>query len=313
MKNVVFAIGVLFFSGLIAANPSSYVVDKIVVFGDSLSDTGNFYDLTNHQVPHSPPYYQGRFTNGPVWIEHLMESYFPQTAMAHIRNYAYGGGGTGPNALVALDYEIERYLSTHENKADEHSLFIVWIGANDYLGLPKDADKAVMEVNAEIASELQRLVDAGAKYFMVLNLPDLGKIPMAKDYDQQEAMSYLSQRHNEILLKTVTQFQTTYPEVQWLYFDVGHMLDEVFESPERFGFKNINETCYLNGEEIFERHYSPQPVLWIAAHAKLAHPTDLCEGYLFFDPVHPTVLAHKIIAMNIRNELDQAGFSFHEF
>ena len=56
------------FSGIVAATP----LQNIVVFGDSLSDNGNLYEIMKHQLPQSPPYYKGRFSNGPVWVEHLI-------------------------------------------------------------------------------------------------------------------------------------------------------------------------------------------------------------------------------------------------
>jgi hypothetical protein len=43
--------------------------DNIIVFGDSLSDTGNAFEATGRREPPSPPYFAGRFSNGPVWVE----------------------------------------------------------------------------------------------------------------------------------------------------------------------------------------------------------------------------------------------------
>ena len=45
-------------------------INKVVYFGDSLTDTGNIY-MYGHIMPKSPPYYNGRFSNGPVWSEYL--------------------------------------------------------------------------------------------------------------------------------------------------------------------------------------------------------------------------------------------------
>ena len=45
---------------------------NLVVFGDSLSDVGNVWIITNHADP--PPnsgYDQGRYSNGPLWVEDL--------------------------------------------------------------------------------------------------------------------------------------------------------------------------------------------------------------------------------------------------
>ena len=44
---------------------------RIVVFGDGLSDAGHFGRLTTNRYPPSPPFHEGRWTNGPTWVEHL--------------------------------------------------------------------------------------------------------------------------------------------------------------------------------------------------------------------------------------------------
>ena len=46
----------------------SFPYTGIYVFGDSLSDSGRLFAAT--QIP-PPPYYQGRFSNGPIWIDYL--------------------------------------------------------------------------------------------------------------------------------------------------------------------------------------------------------------------------------------------------
>ena len=46
-------------------------ITEIVVFGDSLSDTGNLYLASGKTTPPSPPYFLGWFSNGPLWVERL--------------------------------------------------------------------------------------------------------------------------------------------------------------------------------------------------------------------------------------------------
>ena len=52
-------------------------ITDIVAFGDSLSDTGNLFTLTSVAgqpgFPLSPPYDNGRFANGPIWLEVLAD------------------------------------------------------------------------------------------------------------------------------------------------------------------------------------------------------------------------------------------------
>src|SRR5690242_20274022 len=56
----------------------------VQAFGDSLTDNGNLFALTRaiQPVPPSPPYFDGRFSNGPVWVEQLMPRLgLPSTAL----------------------------------------------------------------------------------------------------------------------------------------------------------------------------------------------------------------------------------------
>lgn len=68
------------------ASTSNLNFSKIYVFGDSLSDPGNIYNATSFVqwfdglfgleipvLPPSPPYFEGRYSNGPIWIDYLAE------------------------------------------------------------------------------------------------------------------------------------------------------------------------------------------------------------------------------------------------
>ena len=42
---------------------------RLFVFGDGLSDQGRFGALTQNRYPPSPPFLDGRWTNGLTWVE----------------------------------------------------------------------------------------------------------------------------------------------------------------------------------------------------------------------------------------------------
>jgi len=75
------------FALTVQAADSRPAFSRIVMFGDSLSDTGKMYSKMRGYLPSSPPYYQGRFSNGPVWLEQLTRQ-FPGLTIA---NEAEGG------------------------------------------------------------------------------------------------------------------------------------------------------------------------------------------------------------------------------
>lgn len=301
-------LGALLFSGIIAAAPLHHVV----VFGDSLSDNGNLYELMKHQLPQSPPYFEGRFSNGPVWIELLMASYFPSSVSQHLFDYAFGGAGVseeaGDEELFTLKREINAYLLTHNDKASEDSLYVIWIGGNNYLAMPTDVEKTLQTVNEGIVHSVQVLLDKGAKHFLILNLPDLGRTPAAIEFNAVDMMNHYSTVHNEWLKNTVIRFREQYPDVTWHYYDVGNTFKKLVNHPDEYGLTNITGTCYTS-----DIHPDEHPsVLKIVANIEPAKSNTPCDGYLFFDLVHPTAAIHKILAEEVRELLDREGLVFSD-
>lgn len=308
MKIVFILIALLF-----SVHASAASLDKIVVFGDSLSDNGNLYEYMKHELPMSPPYFSGRFTNGPVWIELLADMYYSKASRAHLLDYAFGGAGVSEEVdddedevLFTLRREVDSYLLTHQDKADDSSLYVIWMGSNNYLAVPEDVDGAVDGVILGIKHDMQRLIARGAKHFMIINVPDLGKTPAAKDFDAVELLTELSIKHNTLLKETLDEMGRADPSLKLLYFNVQTNLDELLDSPEQYGFTNTTDTCY---EEMVNTP-SEKSILKMVSSVKARRSVDACTGYVFFDPVHPSALAHAILAERVKKMLDDTGITF---
>ena len=52
---------------------AAQAIGGLEVFGDSNSDDGNAWRISGKVFPASPPYWQGRFGDGPVWSELLRD------------------------------------------------------------------------------------------------------------------------------------------------------------------------------------------------------------------------------------------------
>lgn len=307
---VIASLGALLFSGFVAATP----LHNVVVFGDSLSDNGNLYQYMNRMLPQSPPYYEGRFSNGPVWIELVMATYFPNQPEKHMLNYAYGGAGVSEDpdddGLFTLRREINTYLSTHNNQASDDSLYVVWIGANNYLGMPPEEDKTLKAVNDGIVHGLQNLADKGAKHFLVINIPDVGKTPAAVEFDAVDLLTRYADRHNEMLLQSVEDLKKQYPDVKWHFYDMNTTFKRIIDFPAEFGIKNVKGTCY---NSLVDKGTKPSVLGMVAGvHRSLANDEEGCDDYLFFDLVHPTAIAHRILADRARALFDEEGIEFSE-
>lgn len=260
----------------------------IYVFGDSLSDTGNLFNFTASSNPQSPPNFEGRFSNGSVWVEYLADDLNLQLApftqvrsnpslMTNSINFAIGGAtaGTGNNDVSVaggLQQQVDAFtgLLTNTNQtADANALYIIWAGGNDYLfnGVT-NPDEPVESISAAIAS----LANVGARNILVVNLPDLGKTPFGLQLGGERAntLNELSTAHNLALATTLDELRQSLPNVNLISVDVDTLFDQVRANPEAFGFSNVTEGC-------------------------LAVSCSNPDTFLFWDSIHPTSAAHQLV------------------
>ena len=227
------------------AKDNSY--NNIVFFGDSLSDNGNLYDYDFHYFPKSPPYFMGRFSNGNVWSEYVAQ-YFQVNNKVTAANYAVGGETailrdpiTNDNLPFSLSESVTLYLTKTLFDSDQrkNTLFIIWIGANDYLS-QKNADKLdgiTTEVVKSIQDTIERLIGEHGKGFLIINMPNLSKTPYSKEHSLIDAFNAFSLTHNIKLDEKVSQLQSKYPSADIQLYDVNNMFTSAIANPEPYNKK----------------------------------------------------------------------------
>lgn len=160
---------------------SAGAFSNVYVYGDSLSDLGNIYNASGHTIPLSPPYYMGRFSNGPVTVEYLAN-----TLHAPLTSFAWGGattgvgnsgdGGTqtmvGTKGLPGMLPQLSGSLSTITPYAPT-SLFVVWGGPDDFI-----TGGSVKVGVTDILTIVGALQSVGAKHILVPGMPDMGLTPL---------------------------------------------------------------------------------------------------------------------------------------
>jgi len=275
MQKQVLAIAFSVLSALLPIKALAQNFNDIYVFGDSLVDAGNLFVPTGGALPPSPPYFNGRFTNGLVWVETLAPRLGINTNPAN--NFAVGGATSGTlnvnSALIGLPLpglqtEINSF-TTASGAANPNALYVVWAGANDYLGGSTDTTTVVNNLSNAVTT----LTANGAKNIMVVNLPDLGKTTQLRLAPNSAAVTALVNTHNSQLTAAL-QTQAQNLNVNIIPLDTYGLFNEILAEPARYGFTNVTESC-LN----------------LAAGTVCSNP----DQYLFWDDIHPTAAAHGLI------------------
>lgn len=200
--------------------------DKIYVFGDSLSDTGNVLNLTEGQFP-TLPYAKGRFSNGDIWLDYLSEKLdldiellgdslsgdftsngeFEDSSL----NFAIGGATSGEENVGIVPFGLKQQIdnfklqsqSSQETLNDD--LFSVWIGANDYFSFIEDdptteeiietnfpdrnqeiVSSVIEVVDINIGNAVRDIIDAGGENIAIFNLPNIDRTPLARNLVEKD-------------------------------------------------------------------------------------------------------------------------------
>lgn len=217
---------VLGLAALLASAAHAGPYSDMFVFGDSLSDTGNLNIVTGGtQPPPGQPYFGGRFSDGPLWVEHLAAGLgLPLGATPSLlggNNYAFAGARTGtsssPPGVLA---QVAGLWAPSHGVADANALYVVAGGGNDMRDARTAfqtnslADQAGRQSAAQAAvdnlfNSLAVLAGHGAKHVMLSNLPDLGLTPEAVLLGLGFSSSDVTARFNALLMGLESLAETT--------------------------------------------------------------------------------------------------------
>ncbi len=295
----------------LALTPPSF--SQIIVFGDSLSDTGNVRDRVDGKsggLVDYPSgtfnYSDGRFTNSSdtdpasdtyvgVWHEQLARTFLLLPAPTHSLggglNYAFGGATTedGTHEEVAVSpplfgdvtitiddmgKQMDDYLASHV--IDPSALYVVWGGANDLRNDESPANVTATAIRATLL--FSRLAEAGAQYIMVPNLPPLGTIPRyANEPARIITLNAASADYRDELTANLTarlNLLVLQGFSPALYgVDVWTRTIRVYIDPAQYGFIDVTNPS--------QDRSSVNP-----------------DQYLFWDDKHPTTAGHFQVAQD---------------
>jgi phospholipase/lecithinase/hemolysin len=309
-----------------SAIASLQTLSSLFVFGDSLSDGGNSGLVSQAATGGTvtfppPPYYNGQYSNGPVAVEYLWNSYNPgdtsfKPSLAGGTNYAIGGATTGlasynsvnPNVPPSLQPAYNNLgnnwqLNTFAEQAPVFdpvsSLFVIWLFPNDLFnyqvtgmtsgtagGAPGFGPAGVDQL---IGNGIQNIVDTvlfleskGAQHFLIPNLPDIASTP---DGNGDPALAAVSQAFNFNLAQALTFLDAQYTSIEIVQFDTYRFFSDAIANPAKYGFTNTTESCVAN---ILNGRCNPYDNTW-----------------LFWDGSHPTTYAHSVLGAEFRGSVPE--------
>jgi phospholipase/lecithinase/hemolysin len=290
--------------------PPQPAFTQVIVFGDSLSDTGNVRTRTESRSgglvsypSHTFNYSNGRFTNdngtdpssttfAGVWHEQLAQTFLglpPATySLGGGKNYAFGGGttnnGTHQETAVTTPFgdvtitvddmgkQMDDYLAA--NAVDPNALYLVWGGGNDLRN--DDSAANVTAAAARLTALAGRLANAGARYILVPNVPPLGDIPRyLSDPARVTSLNTASANYRQELTADLDALLNSLGQqgiMPTVYRpDIWKDIIRIFSNGPRYGFTNISGSAQGNSS---------------------ANP----DQYTFWDDVHPTTAGHYQLA-----------------
>jgi outer membrane lipase/esterase len=266
---------------------------SMVVFGDSLSDSGNdaivlggsqAQTITGNTYVPGAPYAtatsSGTFSNGPVWASDAASALgVPlKPSLAGGTNFAFGGATTGgPGPIPNLLVQASQYLASTNNVASSNALYVVAGGGNDARAAlsaiaaspPSSAPGIIAATATSFAANILAIVNElnldGAHHIVVWDAPNLGLAPAVVAQGAASLGTLLAEAMNADLAKQLAG------ETDVSTFDIFGLGTSIALDPSAFGFTNVTDACGA------------------VAGAN-------CNTYAYWDGIHPTAAAHEVIA-----------------
>ena len=279
---------------LVSASMTASAYSSLVVFGDSLSDSGNntlavgtdpWQIVSGNSYVPTYTYASGVYSNGPVWATQFADKLGLGLSPSILggNNFAFGGAQTSyfvpGESTPSLVMQTGMYLTKTAGVADATGLYVVAGGGNNIRAAVTAVVEAIMSGNinlipgiigsaavqfaADIGSIVDSLQDAGAKDVIVWNAPNLGLTPAAIAAGGGDLGTQISQTFNQVLAGRLAS------ESGVKTFDLYGLAGQAAAK----GFTNTTDACGATGNS--------------------------CSNYLFWDGIHPTTAAHSLIAENM--------------
>ncbi|XP_059455360.1 GDSL esterase/lipase EXL3-like isoform X2 [Corylus avellana] len=304
------AFAIFFTTEAVIKIPGNETVSAVLMFGDSIVDTGNNNDLNTIAKCNFLPYGRefkggmptGRFSNGKVpsdflggaGYDHLTSTTASAISLSEqIQDFKkYIGKLKGMVGEERTNFILAKCVTFSVASSNDitNTYFISGIRKLNY-DFPSYTDYLV-ESASNFVKELYGL---GIRRIGVFSAPPLGCLPSQKTlngYSGKGCVNYLneaSKLFNAKLSAEMGCLNNNLPHARVVYIDVYNPLLNIVQDPKKYGLEIANKGCCGTG--IFE----------VSILCNQLDPGTCADDskYVFFDSYHPTERTYKIIVSQL--------------
>lgn len=281
-----------------AANAALPSFSHIYFFGDSLTDKGNYVATNpipcfNVSAPVTNP--SGGTYPGNVWADFMGLGNAVPGSVSNPTGNDWAVAGAQTKDVLS---QAQNFVNVHGGAVDPTALYVIWAGADDILDKlffanpPADPKLVIVQGMSDIVAIMTTLVQAGAKNFLVLNLPDISLAPLLPQVTvmQRGELKQVVEAWNATLTSkqpvagsAPLQFMQQVFHVNIYFADIFSLFNQVVANPSAFG----SPTPFSN--TLFGKPNND--IFWCG----VPGPPDP-DTYIFFNYIHPTGNGHHTIA-----------------
>ncbi|MEJ2743727.1 MAG: SGNH/GDSL hydrolase family protein, partial [Gammaproteobacteria bacterium] len=231
---------------------------QVYVFGDSVSDTGNYTAIAG-DLP--PPYDGKRLSNGPMAVEVLARALGLNAAPSlHLlgpecgTNYSVASATASGNEAIDLAAQVASFNANHNFVAPSDALYTLILGGNDVRAArdAEDWETAIGIVSTaveRIHQTIETLSQEGARSFLVVNAPDIGGVPETRvlmDLSGDQTLAWrahqLSQAYRIRLHYSMYDLRAR-SDVDIVEFDLFRYFNRLMSRAQYMGFRYLVWPC----------------------------------------------------------------------
>ncbi|MFJ1269678.1 lysophospholipase/glycerophospholipid:cholesterol acyltransferase PlaC [Legionella lytica] len=302
------------------------------------------------------PYWNSRFSNGKVWNEYLAKMIsVNQNDEDVYLNRSFAGSwavtydyqltvwnlirhplGTIKNLVVgklvppSLGLTVQAYLLEHQQLSDE-TVFFLFAGSNDYINVlffEDNYNTSVMSTYVDnvlsgLGSSVNKLMQAGARRFVIMGVPHIGDTPRVVKTTDRDVLNAAVDQHNERLRTRIQEWQKLYPDSDFMFVDMSEYMQRALNDPQTYGFTNTTDACIdVKLPMYHEFNNSPFANNFVLRYVQVLKYRDssfapgeknytVCdkpESYLFWDEIHPSTRAHAYLAFEVCKDMKYHGY-----